>query len=81
MRNAFQDRADYRPYVVRQAEVALNLKNPPAQALRGEARYWEEISSQLDFSAPDKADPEQLTEALWHHTHAGKAYPPADAAR
>ena len=80
MRGVFQERADYRPYTALKNEVALNLKNPPLKQLTGLTRHWAAVSAQLDFSEPDRADPEKLTEVLWRHTHANAAYPPADAA-
>jgi YVTN family beta-propeller protein len=81
MRNVFTDRANYQPYTARKNEVALNLKNPPLKQTSGATRYWAAVSAQLDFSAPDRADPEKLTEVLWHHTHGSEAYPPPSAAR
>lgn len=81
MREVFQDAGDFRPFTAEKNRIALNLKNPPAEKLSAEARYWAQVSSSLDFSAPDKADPEKLTKVLWHHTHGPEAYPPADASR
>ncbi len=81
MRGIFQDRANFTPYTAQKNLVALNLRNPPLKKLTGEPRHWAAISAQLDFSAPDRADPEKLTEALWHHTHGSTAYPPPSASR
>ena len=81
MRSLFQDKPDFRPYELQKNQVPLNLKNPPARRLTSTERHWAEVCATLDFSAPDKADPEKLTEALWHHTHGDESYPPADAAR
>ncbi len=81
MRNVFQEKADYRPFEIRQNQVALNLRNPPLKKVSAAPRHWAEVSARLDFSAPDRADPEQLTEVLWHHTHGGAHYPPETAAR
>ncbi len=81
MRNVFTEKADDQPYTAHQNEVALNLKNPPLRQTSGETRHWEAVSAQLDFSAPDRADPEKLTEVLWHHTHGSAAYPPSSASR
>jgi hypothetical protein len=82
MRNLFQEKADFRPYDLIKNKIALNLKNPPLRrAASTSARHWAAVSSTLDFSEPDRADPEKLTEILWHHTHGDAAYPPADAAR
>jgi YVTN family beta-propeller protein len=81
MREVFQEIIDSRTYSARPNQVALNQKNLPAERLSGSARHWALESSRLDFSAPDRADPEILTEVLWHHSHGGESYPPADAAR
>ena len=81
MRPVFQETADFKPFDVRKNQISLNLKNPPAKRLTGAARHWAEVSSRLDFSEPDRADPERLTQILWHHTHGDAAYPPAEAAR
>jgi DNA-binding beta-propeller fold protein YncE len=81
MRSLFQEKADLKPFDLVKNKIALNLKNPPRQRVSGKARHWAEVSATLDFSEPDRADPEKLTEILWHHTHGDAAYPPADAAR
>jgi len=81
MRSVFQEKGDFRPYTFHKNEIALNLINPPLKKLAGEPRHWAAVSAQLDFSAPDRADPEQLTEVLWHHTHGSEAYPPPTASR
>ncbi|HLJ56467.1 MAG TPA: bifunctional YncE family protein/alkaline phosphatase family protein, partial [Chthonomonadaceae bacterium] len=80
MRPVFQETGDFRPFNVIKNRVALNLKNPPARRLTGTTRHWAEVSARLDFSKPDRADPEKVTQALWVHTHGDAAYPPADAA-
>ncbi len=80
MRALFQDKANFTPFTCLKNEVALNLRNPPANKVTAVERHWENVSSTLDFSAPDRADPEKLTEVLWHHTHGSESYPPLDAA-
>jgi hypothetical protein len=77
----FQDKPDFAPFTALKNEVALDIKNPPTKRVAAYERHWEEVSDTLDFSEPDRADPEKLTEVLWHHTHGAEAYPPADAAR
>ena len=57
------------------------MVNPPAVAQAAPLRHWADISARLDFSAPDRANPEKLTEVLWHLTHAEATYPPPDASR
>ena len=79
MRALFQEKPDFAPFTALKNEVALDLRNPPANKVAAAERHWEEVSATLDFSAPDRADPEKLTEVLWHHTHGTEAYPPADA--
>jgi YVTN family beta-propeller protein len=81
MREVFQNHADYRPYTLEKNRIALNLRNPPLKKLSGTARHWAAVSAMLDFSEPDRADPEQLTAVLWGHTHKDEAYPPASAVR
>ncbi len=81
MRSVFQEKADYQPYTAHKNIIALNLINPPLKKLAGTPRHWAAVSALLDFSAPDRADPELLTEALWHHTHGDASYPPATASR
>ncbi len=80
MRECFQDKADYKPFTFIPARFALNLKNPSIRRTSQAERHWALESMKLDFSEPDKADPEKLTEILWHHTHGNAAYPPASAA-
>lgn len=80
MRDCFQEKADFTPFAVRKNEIALNLRNPSLRRSSGTARHWAAVSAGLDFSEPDMADPEALTEVLWHHTHGDAAYPPASAA-
>ncbi|MEP6753879.1 MAG: hypothetical protein ABJA67_00130 [Chthonomonadales bacterium] len=80
MRACFQEKADFKPFDVRQNNIALNAKNPTLKKASIEERKWAALSQTLDFSAPDKADPEKLTEILWHHTHGNAAYPPPSAA-
>jgi len=80
MRVVFQDTPDVTPFTSLKNEVALDLRNPPVNKVAAGERHWENVSANLDFSEPDRADPEKLTEVLWHHTHGSEAYPPVDAA-
>ncbi len=81
MREVFQTEGDFRSYTVESNRIALDLRNPPVKKTAGDARRWAIVSSRLDFSAPDRADPDTLTEILWHHTHGSEPYPPTDASR
>jgi hypothetical protein len=58
MANAFQSRADLRPYANEPARVPLNEKNPLHSATA-------ERSGKLDFSQSDLADPDELNDILW----------------
>ena len=80
MRDCFQETADYTPYVAQKNRVSLSKRNPSVRKASGIERRWAAVCSRLDFSAPDRADPNKLTEALWHHTHGAAAFPPPDAA-
>ncbi|HLV79268.1 MAG TPA: bifunctional YncE family protein/alkaline phosphatase family protein [Chthonomonadaceae bacterium] len=65
----FTDRPDLAPYTVTPNQVALDQMNPPVSALKGKARYWTERSLALDWSGPDRADPQVLNQVLWHTLH------------
>lgn len=80
MRALFQEKADFTAFTALKNQIALNLRNPAVNKTAGIERQMEMLSSTLDFSEPDKADPEKLTKILWHHTHGEAAYPPVDAA-
>ncbi len=81
MRDAFTNHGDFRPYDFVTNRIALNLRNPEAAALTGEAKHWAEVASRLNFSAPDLADPAKVTAMLWFHTHGAAPFPPPDAAQ
>ncbi len=81
MRDVFQDKGDFSPYHLQRHQIALNLRNPQASALKGEARHWAQTASRLDFSVPDRADPDKVTAMLWFATHGKEPFPPPDAAR
>lgn len=66
MRASFQDQPDYTPYVAVQPEQALEEMNPPAKALRGQARKAAQASAQMRFDVPDAAPTEQLNRIVWH---------------
>jgi hypothetical protein len=66
MRASFQDQPDHTPYVAVQPEQALEEMNPPAKALRGQARKAAQASAQMRFDVPDAAPTEQLNRIVWH---------------
>ena len=76
MRASFQDQPDYTPYVAVQPAQSLDEMNPPAKALRGEARKAAEASAKMRFDVPDAAPTEQLNRIVWHQVRGwGVPYP------
>jgi DNA-binding beta-propeller fold protein YncE len=66
---------DLRPYTHVANRVSLNEMNPPARALRGEARRLAEACTRLDWSAPDRADPAVVARAVWQNRKPGQPFP------
>jgi YVTN family beta-propeller protein len=66
MRASFQSEADLAPYVAVEPKINLFEVNPPAKALRGEARKAAIASSKMNFDVPDAAPTEKLNRILWH---------------
>jgi len=73
----FMEKPDYTPYTVRANQIALDDMNPPASAQTSKELYWTKRSLALDWSAPDRADPETLNHVLWHTLHGVDAPYPA----
>lgn len=65
MRNAFTDTPDFSPYAHAAAEQSLDDLNPPAQALRGEARRAALDSAKMRWEVPDAAPTERVNRILW----------------
>jgi hypothetical protein len=65
----FMEQPDYTPYTVRQNQLALDDMNPPKAAQTGRELYWTKKSLALDWSGPDRADPDTLNHILWHTLH------------
>ncbi|WP_414663351.1 bifunctional YncE family protein/alkaline phosphatase family protein [Horticoccus sp. 23ND18S-11] len=66
MRASFQDQPDFTPYVAVEPAQSLDELNPPAKALRGEARKAAEESLTMRFDVPDAAPTERLNRIVWH---------------
>jgi DNA-binding beta-propeller fold protein YncE len=66
MRASFQSQPDLTSYRAVEPKVNLFEMNPPAKALRGEARKGAIASSKMNFSVPDAAPSEKLNRILWH---------------
>lgn len=65
----FTDTPDLTPYTVHPNNIALDVMNPPFSSLRGAERAWVKRSLALNWSGPDRADPAELNQILWHNLH------------
>lgn len=78
MRAAFTDTPDFSPFTHVVAEQSLDDLNPPAQALRGQARSAALDSEKMRWDVPDAAPTERLNRILWGMTKGWKTpYPGA----
>jgi YVTN family beta-propeller protein len=68
MYNSFTAKPDLTPYEVLSARIDLTARNPK----EGEAAR---VSSRLDFSHHDAADPDVLNRLLWENAHPGVPMP------
>jgi DNA-binding beta-propeller fold protein YncE len=71
----FTSTPDERPFARRPNGVPLDELNPPATALRGEARRWAEASARLDWSDVDRADATTVARAVWQSRRPGQPFP------
>ncbi len=56
--------------------IPLDEKNPPLEALRGEALHWAKASLDLDLDDADEADEDMFNRILWHAARGdGVPYP------
>jgi len=68
MRASFTDTPDLTPYSHVVPKQDLYALNPPASALRGEARRAALASARMRWEVPDAAPSEALNRILWHAT-------------
>jgi hypothetical protein len=66
MRASFTDTADLAPYEHVRPKQDLFELNPPASALRGEARRAALASARMRWDVPDAAPSDELNRILWH---------------
>ena len=66
MRNSFQMKPDLTPFAAVNPEISLFDRNPPSQALSGNAKQAAIASSKMRFDIPDAAPTEKLNRILWH---------------
>jgi YVTN family beta-propeller protein len=65
MRASFQDTADLKPYEHVKPQQDLFAVNPPASALKGEARKAALASAKMRWDIPDAAPTEKVNRILW----------------
>lgn len=75
MTAVFTDKPDFTPFTHRPANLRLDELNPPARALRGEARKLAEACDALDWSDVDRADASVVARAVWHSQRPGQPFP------
>ncbi len=66
MRESFQDKADLTPFTHAEAKHDLFELNPPASALKGDARKGALASAKMRWDIPDAAPSAKLNRILWH---------------
>jgi hypothetical protein len=66
MAHIFTMKPDFTPYEALPNLIPLDQMNPSATLLSSAERVWQEASSKLDFSGPDRADEEVLNRIIWH---------------
>jgi YVTN family beta-propeller protein len=71
----FTDTPDLHPFTHIPARVSLTELNPPLAATHGEIRKLEKASSQLDWSAPDRANPAIVARTAWAEQRPGVPFP------
>jgi YVTN family beta-propeller protein len=65
MRNSFTSTPDLTPYTAVDPKQSLFEMNPPASALKGQARRDALASARMNWLIPDAAPSEQLNRILW----------------
>ena len=66
MRNSFQSKPNFTPYVAIQPRQSIYEVNPPLAMLKGLAREAAIASMRMDFLEPDDVPTQTLNAILWH---------------
>jgi len=66
MRNSFQAKPDFTPYIAIEPQQSIYELNPPLAALQGPARAGAVASMHMNFRVPDDVPTEILNAILWH---------------
>jgi hypothetical protein len=77
MRNRFTSIPDLTPYTAVEPKQSLFEINPPATALKGQARRDALASARMNWLIPDAAPSEQLNKILWRKEQGVTRYPGA----
>lgn len=76
MIDCFTDTPNFESYSLEKNQIALDDMNPPMKGLAGKELELTKRSMALDWSGPDRADPEALNRILWSCLHTDKSpYP------
>ncbi len=66
MRNSFQSKPDYTPYVAIEPQYSIYQVNPPLSSLKGPAREAAIACMHMNFREPDDVPTDILNAILWH---------------
>jgi hypothetical protein len=75
--DCFTDLPDLTSYTTSPNRIPLDDMNTPVRALSGPEKLWTERSMALDWSGPDRADPQALNYILWRSMHGSDVPYPA----
>ena len=81
LRDCFSNTPDYSSYKVVPNRIVLDEMNPPLRMMHGEDLFWAKKSLALDWSGPDRADPETLDKVIWSSLHEDDKAPYPQLAR
>lgn len=69
LRDCFSNTPDYSSYKVVPNRIVLDEMNLPLRMMQGAELFWAKKSLALDWSGPDRADPETLDKVIWSSLH------------
>lgn len=75
LRELFTDKPDFTPFTHIPNRIPLDEMNPPARALKGEARRLAEACDRLNWTDVDRADAEVVSKAVWRSVRPNQPFP------
>lgn len=81
LRDCFSNTPDYSSYKVVPNRIVLDEMNLPLRMMQGADLFWAKKSLALDWSGPDRADPETLDRVIWSSLHENDNAPYPQLAR